>query len=147
MKIIPIFLHSIWILILIHLQTLNLHLLYIPKLINLDPAKASGSEGWSILSFKDYAQQLSIPFSILFSKSFNSTSLPLAWKEALVTLIYKKGDCTAVSNYWPISLIYPIVKIMESFVRDQIQEHMTTINLFGPNQYGFSLYHSVIHCS
>ena len=62
------------------------------KLINLDPAKASGPEGWPILSLKECTQQLSIPLSILFSKSFNSTSLLLAWKEALVTPIYKKGD-------------------------------------------------------
>ena len=75
------------------------------------------------------AQQLSIPLSILFSKSFNSTSLPLAWKEALVTPIYKKGDRTVVSNYRPISLTFPIVKTMESIIRDRIQEHMTTNNL------------------
>ena len=56
------------------------------KLINLDPA-----EGWPIVSLKECAQQLSVPLSILFSKSFNSTFLPLAWKEALVTPIYKKG--------------------------------------------------------
>ena len=73
-----------------------------------------------ILSLKECAQQLSIP---LFSKSFNSTSLPLAWKEALVTPIYKKGDRIAVSNYRPISLISPIVKLLESIFRDRIQEH------------------------
>ena len=84
--------------ILILSKTLNLHhVLYIT-------AKASGPEGWSILSLEECAQQLSVPLSILFSKSFNSTSLPLAWKDALVTPINKKGDHTAVSNYRPISL-------------------------------------------
>ena len=66
------------------------------KLINLDPAEASGPEGWPIVSLKECAQQLSVPLSILFSKSFNSTFLPLAWKEALVTPIYKKDDSIAV---------------------------------------------------
>ena len=94
-----------------------------------------------ILSLKECAQQLSIP---LFSKSFNSTSLPLAWKEALVTPIYKKGDRTAVSNYRPISLTSPIIKIMELIIRDQIQKCMTTNNLFRPNKHGFS---SVTQCS
>ena len=53
----------------------------------------------------------------------------LAWKEALVTPIYKKGDRTVVSNYRPISLTFPIAKTMESIIRDRIQEHMTTNNL------------------
>ena len=91
-----------------------------------------------IITSKECAQQLSVPLSILLSKSFNSTSLPLAWKEALVTPIYKKGDRTAVSNYLPISLTSPIIKIMESIIRDRIQEHMTTNNLFTLNQHGFS---------
>ena len=93
------------------------------KLINLDPTKASGPEGLLILSLKECAQQLNVPLFILFSKSFISTSLPLAWKEALVTPVYKKGDRIAVSNYRPISLISPIVKLLESIFRDRIQEH------------------------
>ena len=109
------------------------------KLINLDPSKASGPEGWPILSLKECAQQLSIPLSILFSKSFNSSSLPTTWKEAFVTPIYKKGDCTLVSNYRPISLTSPIVKIMESIIRDRIQEHMITNDLFTPYQHGFTV--------
>ena len=109
------------------------------KLINLDPSKASGPEGWPILSLKECAQQLSIPLSILFSKSFNSSSLPTTWKEAFVTPIYKKGDRTLVSNYRPISLTSPIVKIMESIIRDRIQEHMITNDLFTPYQHGFTV--------
>ena len=60
------------------------------KLINLNPSKASDPEEWPILSLKECAQQLSIPLSILFSKSFNSSSLLTTWKEAFVTPIYKK---------------------------------------------------------
>ena len=43
--------------------------------------------------------------------------------------MYKTGDHTAVSNYCPISLTFPIIKTMESIIRDRIQEHMTTNNL------------------
>ena len=107
--------------ILILSQTLNLHhVLYIPSWLILILLRLL------VLRDNQYcAQQLSIPLSILFSKSFNSISLPLAWKEALVTPIYKKGDHTAIStsNYQPISLTSPIVRIMESIIRDQIQKH------------------------
>ena len=100
----------------------------------VNSAKASGPEGWPILSLKGYAHQLSVLLSILFSKSFNSTSLPLAWKEALVTLIYKKGDRTAVSNYQPISLTSPLSKHCNQL----LEVDMATNNLFTPNQLGFS---------
>ena len=110
----------------------------------IDPSKASGPEGWPILSLKECAQQLSIPLFILFSKSFNSSSLPTTWKEAFVTPIYKKGDHTLVSNYRPISLTSPIVKIMESIIRDRIQEHMITNDLFTPYQHGFTVGKSCI---
>ena len=79
----------------------------------LNPAKASGTDDWPILSLKECGQQLSVPLSILFNKSFNSYTLPDAWKEALVTPpIFKKGGCTITRNYRPISLTSPIVKMI-----------------------------------
>ena len=53
------------------------------KLSALNPVKASGPDGRPILSLKECNQQLSIPLSILFKKSFNSSALPNAWKEGL----------------------------------------------------------------
>ena len=44
------------------------------KLSMLNPAKASGPDGWPILSLKECGQQLSVPLSILFNKSFNSSN-------------------------------------------------------------------------
>ena len=58
------------------------------KLSTLNPSKASRPDGWLILFLKECGQQLSVPLSILFSKSFNSSTLPDAWKEALITPIY-----------------------------------------------------------
>ena len=46
------------------------------KLCTLNPSKASGPDGWPILSLKECGQQLSVPLSILFNKSFNSSTLP-----------------------------------------------------------------------
>ena len=43
------------------------------KLANLNPA---GSEGWPILSLKEYACELTIPLTTLFVKSSKSSILP-----------------------------------------------------------------------
>ena len=109
------------------------------KLTNLNPAKASGPEGWPILSLKECACELSIPLSILFVKSLDSSTLPTAWKEACVTPIFKKGDRHVVSNYRPISLTSPVVKILESIIKDQIQDHLNSNNLINPCQHGFTM--------
>ena len=109
------------------------------KLSTLNPSKASGPDGWPILSLKECGQQLSVPLSILFNKSFNSSTLPDAWKEALITPIFKKGDCTNNNNYRPISLTSPIVKMMESIIRDKVLEHMIKYDLLTPHQHGFTV--------
>jgi len=108
------------------------------KLSTLNPAKASGPDGWPILSLKECSEQLCVPLSILFNKSFNSSALPNSWKEAIVTPIFKKGDRTVASNYRPISLTSPVIKMMESIIRDKIMKHMVTNNLFTPYQHGFT---------
>ena len=79
------------------------------KLAHVDPSKATGPEGWPVLSFKENAQQLCIPdpLSILFSKCLESGLLPNGWKEAFVTPVFKKGNKSCVDNYRPISLIIP----------------------------------------
>ena len=71
-------------------------------------------------------------------KSFVSFILPNTWKEAFVTPIHKKGDRSSVRNYRPISLTSPIVKILESIIKDSIQEHLISNNLILPNQHGFT---------
>ena len=80
------------------------------KLTQLSHTKAPGPEGWPLFCFKECTQELSIPLSILFNKSLESSVLPNCWKKALVTPAFKKGDHTQVSNYHPISLTLPICK-------------------------------------
>ena len=87
---------------------------------------------------KECAQELSIPMSILLNKSLESSILPDCWKEALVTPVFKKGDCTRVNNYCSISLTSPICKIIESIIKDNIQEHLEANNIIPPQQHGFT---------
>ena len=58
-----------------------------------------------------------------------------SWKHDHITPIHKKGCRLLSSNYRPISLTSPIVKVMES----NISSYMCNSNLFSPNQHGFTV--------
>jgi len=63
--------------------------------------------------------------------------LPAAWKEAVVTPIFKKGARAAVNNYRPISLTSVCCKIMEKLVRNSLLQHMITNGFLSDTQHGF----------
>ena len=65
-----------------------IHPLYL-KLISLKTGKSPGPDGWSAEVFKQCADQLCVPLSILFTKSLESGSLPEDWKSCHITPIYK----------------------------------------------------------
>jgi len=62
--------------------------------------------------------------------------LPAAWKEAVITPIFKKGARAAVNNYRPISLTSVCCKIMEKLVRNSLLQHMITNGFLSDTQHG-----------
>ena len=59
--------------------------------MSLHNSKSPGPDGWPIPIIKSVSEFIPIPLSIIFSKSFNSGTLPHDWKDAQVTPIHKKG--------------------------------------------------------
>ena len=86
----------------------------------LKSEKSTGPNGWPIEVIKQCSQQISIPLSIIFNKSFQSGVLPQDWKVAYITPIHKKGSCNVTGNYRLVSLTSTIVKIMESIDKSSI---------------------------
>ena len=66
------------------------------KLLDINPNKSPGPEGWPLLALKETAEQICTPLSILFKKSLQSGILPQDWKSAqvipIVIPIFKKGN-------------------------------------------------------
>ena len=89
------------------------------------------------LIFKECSEHLSIPLSILFNKSFQSGVLPYEWRITFVAPIHKKGSHQLASNYRPVSLTSTVVKVMESIVKTNVLEHLTSNNLLTCHQFGF----------
>ena len=107
------------------------------KLKDLNPNKSPGPDKLHPKLLKELNNELSLPLSIIFTKSLEEGRLPHEWKTANVTAIFKKGQKKKASNYRPVSLTSIPCKMIEGFVRDHLMNHMITNDLLSPSQFGF----------
>ena len=107
------------------------------KLSNLNPDKSIGPDDIHAKLLVELAEPLSEPLSVLFNETIRRGELPSDWKQAYISSIFKKGSRNHAENYRPISLTSIICKVMESFIRDAVLEHMTRHNLLSCKQHGF----------
>ena len=63
--------------------------------------------------------------------------LPKDWKLAEIAAIFKKGNKCSTNNYRPVSVTCIVCKMLESLVRDVVQNHMEKLNLYCKCQHGF----------
>ena len=106
------------------LQSLKIGKASVPDLINTRILKA--------LSLK-----LSYPLADLFNQSMSSGFVPLLWKKANVSALYKTNDPSEVSNYRPISLLSCIDKVMEKIIHKHVFNFLQSNNLLTSLQSGF----------
>ena len=64
------------------------------------------------------------PVALTFNTAIRPGVLPIDWKRAFASPIYKKGSRNLAENYWPISLTSILCKMSESFGRDKIVKHL-----------------------
>ena len=107
------------------------------KLNRLKITKSAGPGGYHPRILSELAQSIKLPLSIIFTRSYEESCLTIAWKEAHITPIHKKGNKVVTGNYRPVSLTSVIGKMMESIVRDRLVKHMMEHNLFCDPQHGF----------
>ena len=114
------------------------------KLSALQSCKSPGPDGWPPAVLKETAADISIPLSIIFSKSLQSGHLPVCWKIANVVPIHKTGSRHLTTNYRSISLTCIVGKVLESIVRDSIQNHLTVNGSSDWQRHGFLPHRSCI---
>jgi hypothetical protein len=117
----------------------------IKKCINrLKPGKAPGEDGILSTVLKETANEIALPLSLLFTRSWIEGVVPNDWKKANVTPIFKSGKRDAAKNYRPVSLTSQICKLMETIIRDSIVEHLENHQLVKQSQHGFRRGHSCL---
>ena len=101
------------------------------KLMQLNPTKAPGPEGWPLFCLKECAQELSIPLSILFNKSLKFPVLPDHWKEALH--LRREIALELITTALLVSP-HPSAKLWNPLLRTTYQAN----NIIPPQQHGFT---------
>jgi len=90
------------------------------------------------------ASDISLPLYIIFRNSLDNGIVPVDWKRANVSVIYKKGARNDCSNYRPISLTAQACKIFEGIIKDALCEHLHKYNLIRQSQHGFMRHKSCL---
>ena len=104
---------------------------------NLNPNKASGSDGISGQMLLLCDDSVGLPLKIIFENILLTSLYPDMWKLANVTPIFKKGDKQSTKNYRPISLLPICGKMFEKIIFNNLYPYLNANNLITKNQSGF----------
>ena len=106
-------------------------------LMALDPNSSMGDDGIHPRLLINLSSVLSVPLSVLFNNSLNSSILPGDWLESTVVPVYKKGPRYNPLNYRPISITSVVCKSLERLIVSHICEYLEINELISEHQYGF----------
>lgn len=73
----------------------------------------------------------------IFRQSLLAGQLPMDWKIANVTPVFKAGCKDQLENYCPISLFSITCKLLEHIIASHIYNHLESNNFLSSTQHGF----------
>ncbi|KAL5268182.1 hypothetical protein ACHWQZ_G002141 [Mnemiopsis leidyi] len=109
----------------------------IEALKELDPNAAAPEDDIPARLLTSCKEQLAIPLTLFWSKSFDTGIIPDNLKTQYITPIFKKGDRTDSANYRPVSLTSHVMKTFERVLRKRLVEYLEKNSLISGNQHGF----------
>ncbi|KFQ10549.1 hypothetical protein N330_09456, partial [Leptosomus discolor] len=83
---------------------------------HLDTQKSMEPDGIHPRVLRELSEALTKPLSIIYQQSWLTGEVPVDWKLANVTSIYKKGQKEDPENYRPVSLTSVPGKVMEQII-------------------------------
>ncbi len=115
-------------------------------LLKIPDSKATGDDGIPVRLLKLASHTCSIIICHIINMSIKHNVVPIEWKCAVVTLLYKDGDRSVASNYRPISILPALSKILERVVYTQMYNHIDRNKILSNAQFGFRKGHSMSTC-
>jgi ribonucleases P/MRP protein subunit RPP40 len=107
------------------------------QLSKLKLDKSAGPDGIHPKVLYELRKVLKKPLRKLFVKSMESGEVPLAWREANVVPLFKKGSKTDVGNYRPVSITSLVGRLFEQIIKDYLVKFLEENELIRNSQYGF----------
>lgn len=107
------------------------------KLNKIDVGKSLGPDNIHPKLLYELRFELLKPLTRLFNLSIEQGEIPQDWRDANVSPIFKKGNRDQAQNYRPVSLTSVVGKILESFIKNSIVEHLEQFKLLRLSQHGF----------
>ncbi|KAK4832775.1 hypothetical protein QYF61_025622 [Mycteria americana] len=104
---------------------------------HLDTHKSMGLDGIHPRVLRELVEVLTNPLSILYQQPWLTGEVPVDWRLANVTPIYKKGRKEDPGNYRPVSLTLVPGKVMEQIILSAITQHVQDNQVIRPSQHGF----------
>ena len=93
-------------------------------LLKMNPNKACGPDKLTARFLKDIGNKLSPILAVFYQATLDRGQVPLEWRKANVTAIFKKGERFKASNYRPVSLTCLCCKFMEHILVSNILAHL-----------------------
>ena len=96
---------------------------------NINIHKAMGPDGIPNILLKTFAEEIAYGLSAIFQCSLDKETLPLNWRNANVTPVFKKGDPYLAENNRPVSLTPVSCNIMEHIICNHMLKHFYKHNI------------------
>jgi hypothetical protein len=105
----------------------------------LNNTEAQGMDSIPTSVLKKGVEVLAGPISHLVNRGMAEGRLPAAFKIGKVHLIHKgKGKPREdLASYRPVSILPALSKVLESHVKDNLEDHLRKVNGLPGSQYGF----------
>ena len=111
-----------------------LHICRYLRLKNLKDNKSSGIDNLHSAILKNCGSAFAIPLTYIFKESFKTSKLPVQFRSANITPLYKE---TIAGNYRPVSLTSSASKIMEGIIICKLETLLYKFKLIVKQQHGF----------
>ncbi|GAB0206013.1 mitochondrial enolase superfamily member 1 [Grus japonensis] len=92
---------------------------------HLDIHKSTGPDGMLPRVLRELVEVLTKTLSIIYQQFWLTGEVPVDWRLANVTPIYKKGRKEDLGNYRPVSLTSVLGKVIEQIILSAIMWHVT----------------------
>ena len=81
----------------------------------------------------------------ILNRAFHAGFVPAEVNSALVTPVLKKGDRALTSNYRPIAVTTPVMRLYAGILNARVQRYTEDQRLRAPSQFGFRPHLSTLH--